>query len=531
MTLSIHPGDRRATQKPKYRVVADYQILIDQAVRRVLAAPPFSMSSAQRKPLRELIDVALHPSNLSRDSFWNHLAKDLRDTLDPYLHETPVEQMRLWEGLSKCGLEPIAFFENTNPSITGSMVPSPRLQLPEHDEDKHTAFRHFKDEIRHLDQAMETFLFPEENAIQVGSKTFASHEARLYHLINATPANATYLATSKLMARCRGWWLDELQQPTAPRVFNARTAFYHSLIQCPSQHEFAPTLEALHNYFLSMSIAFAGMPAQEDPEAFDWEWVEMKTHSIRDLQFDEEQAVTLAATALIAGSIKGAARILETLIDQPDAFVQALRAGGQNNEQAQYFLKVCLYSHLNNSTISPSEVLSLVENMRTAFVGYGYHDIVRTQALDAVTCHLDAAEQFETMGYLRTEPMGMGDGFCRTPHKVKNKLAPAGTREVEPQHCERAMALALRLQQTEMIERAATVFFDFEIDTAEESMLCHGAALRFLIDSDQFDPTTIITTPRRAEMALKLGVSREKFLAHPQLKHYAASALEIDLGL
>lgn len=434
MPPSIHPGDRETTKKPKYHVVSDYQILIDQVVRRVLAALPFSMSAAKYKPLRELMHTALHPSNLSRDSFCNLLAKDLRDTLDPYLHETPVEQMRLWKGLAKCGLEPIAFFENTNPAITRNMVPSPRLHLPEHEEEKRTAFRHFKDEIRRLDQAMEVFLFPEEDAIQVGSKTYASHEARLYHLINATPANATYLATSKLMARCKGWWLDELQQLTAPRVFNTRTAFYHSLIKCPSQHDFAPTLEALHNYFLSMSIAFAGMPAQEDPETFDWKWVEMKTHSIRDLHFDEEQTVTLAATALIAGSIEGAARILETLIDQPDGFAQALRAGGQNNEQAQYFLKVCLYSHLNNSTIGPSEVLSLVENMRTTFVGYGYHDIVRTQALDAVTCRLDAAEQFEALGYLRTEPMGMGDGFCRTPHNVKNKLAPTGTREVEPQH-------------------------------------------------------------------------------------------------
>jgi len=506
---------------PNYRVVSDYPKLVGYVIRRVLAAPPYSMGVEQNKPLRELIDAALHHSNPHHASFCNHLALELCITLAPFLHETPAEQIRLWHGLSACGLEPIAFFENGNASTTRIMVPSPRLHLTENDEERLASFKAFKQEVRQLDQAMEAFLFPEKASIQVGADTYKSQEARLYNLISSEPANAIYLATSKLMARCRDWWLDELQQPPAVRMFNARNAFYESLANSPSQDGFTPTIEALQNYFLSMSIAFAGVPAQEHPSAFNWQHAQLKTHGIRNLLFDEERAVTLAATALIAGSVEGAARILETLIEQPETFVQALRAGGQNDEQAQYFLKVCLYNHLNNSVIDPSGVLSLVEHMRTAFAGYGYQDIVRTQALDAATCRLDTAEQFEALGYLRTEPMGMGDGFCRTQNQYKV--------EAEPLHCERAMALALRLQQTEMIERAATVFF--ESDRLDESMLCHGAAIRFLIDSDQFDPTTIITTPRRAEMALKLGVNREKFLTHPSLKHYAASALEIDLGL
>jgi hypothetical protein len=499
-------------------------------IRVALAKAPFNIHIRSGETLRDHTELLQMASRLKL-AFLDQVAKDLQEHLSNYRHDTPSEQIKLWKALANAGIEPITFFEYSSRKVTGSMIPAPSLLFPDEPREEHLEFRRFKEAVRKLDGELEMLLYADAETVTIGSETpFKSQEARLYSLMAMNPGNVPYLAVSKLMGRCRGWWLDELKQMPQQYVTQARDVFYASLTHFPKNSVVGSIIDPAHHYFLSMSVALAGIPYPDERNEFSWQIPRKKTKGIQNLDFDDERTVTLAATALVGGSVQGSASILDALVSNPVHFAQALYVGGQDNDRALYFAKVCLYVHIINTLPSPQEILDLVEEFREAFLDYGYSDILRTQAIESVVCHLDAAELFEERGYFRCEDMGIDTAFCRTFIDAKHEFdSRIGHLDPTETHRERAVILAMKLGQGEMLKKAAKQFFDG--NAPEKSMLHHPAAMRIYIESDEFQPKGIINSQVKADAALKMGVDRQKFLRHSVLRKYASSALEIDLGL
>lgn len=503
-----------------------YGYYVQQAISHVLHRAAFSGLSPVDAPLKDRL--AETAARCDTGYLMAQVADALEVGLEGVVNKTFgsfMSNMMLWRAVSEQGIEPVSFFSMSGLRLSGEIGHELALKKSEVEDNEHEAFQQFKSLVYSTDKHLEKYRHPQDGAIITPNDSLRSHEAKLYHLFAQAPKNAGYLAVSKLMKDCRDGWQSELPDMPDPYLKRMRSVFHLSLAHYPQSQVASQMVEALHHYFLTQSMAFAAYPVAEKPEDFDWQYPCWKSEGFESLQFDEERRVTLAACSMLSGSLRGAARVLEHLIETPDCFAQALRSANQTPQQAQFLLKVCLYNQIMNDVIPLASIGPWIEDMRTAFVSYGFGDIVKTQALDPLVCNISAAELAEQKGYLRTEPMGITHSFGA---KYDNRDAQNDS-EGTAEHYANAMRLALRLEQHDLINAAAQYFFSKICPV--EWPLCEESAQKVYVDSELFNAKLHIKNAQAAEKALKLGTDRHKLLQHPAMQKYAVNALELDMGL
>ena len=146
--------------------------------------------------------------------------------------------------------------------------------------------------------------------------------------------------------------------------------------------------------------------------------------------------------------------------------------------------------------------------------------------MDGLVVHLDVAEGFARLGYLRQEEMEMGMLFTNR----HNQEPSDDTTRLRSDHLlVRKMSLAMKLKQYATISNAVDAFFDNQ--KGENSDLAMPASALYFLQNSGQPIESLLNTRKKIQRALEAGIQSSVILECKKLNHFHEDVLGRDLGL
>jgi hypothetical protein len=379
------------------------------------------------------------------------------------------------------------------------------------------------------DAALQAFLdcqaYPHQYAVGL---PLSDPKARLFAVVFGSVKNLGYLAVSPLLRECREVWFSELK--AASDVYQ-KAASKQLLLSLSSleRHELYDELSAqLRPWVMEMAQGFT------DPD-IDIQTDGLPVHHvgkdpIGQLGFALDEWVELASLMAQTGNFKLTLCGLKSLFKYPAGFVEVLLTTETPETEVHRLFSCCLASHLldmsSSECVQLGMIQSLLDEYRQAFMTQGFSDIKGTKAMDGLVVHLDMAEGFERLGYLRREEMELG-AFFALRH---NQESDQDTAQLHSNPAPiRKMSLAMKLNQHKTIEKAVEAFFIMQ--PGENSDLTLPASALHFLESSTQPIELLLNTRKKIQRALAAGIKSSVILECKKLKRFHEDVLGRDLGL
>ena len=359
-------------------------------------------------------------------------------------------------------------------------------------------------------------------------------KARLFGYVMSGASPVPYMCFSPLMRECLEHWSAELQ--SAPQEYQAGVvAYFHEFgLQLGNYAPEYPSINQdyrakVSEFLLAMAKGICASGYSATPETLEAN-TSVHKEPVLSRILSKPQYQELCKLFVDSRIWPCEARFLGELYDTPDEFAETLMLSGASQERAEQVLRGCLMTDIifrKHDNIL-AEFSHKVGALRQAFLDVGYHDIVRSQAMDAFAVDIDLGEHFNALGHMRHEDMALGRAFCSRVVAPRNdQVFP------KDEYLERKVALAIALNQRELLKQEMEDFFTRKNGVNTELVRTDKCQL-MILTSGLLDLKSLLRTRARLEKAIKVGIPPELILDQPgfeKASHAAERFLERDLGL
>ncbi|MDT8924666.1 hypothetical protein RBE51_17805 [Pseudomonas taiwanensis] len=374
-------------------------------------------------------------------------------------------------------------------------------------------------------------------------------KARAFALVLNTPNPLPYIANSALMQDCMAHWFDELQgvEGAYPHLaiegllnrFNRahtdllrRMAFY---TDDRNGNEFG-----IDRLLITVAKRISQLDLRQDIppyRALDFEQLLLPLGDAVALETQlETQSSTLfqvASNIIASGSYLESRRILQSFFTSPESFVRLLVDQEMESDRAFSLFAHALGDYLGKSRFTPdcADLQGKIDWYREVFQAAGYPDLKGTHALDTLCMDIEHGEYFHARGYLRTEEMNLGSGFCSRGFNSPFSGLQAETMARR----ERKVAFALAMGQIEMLLPSAIHLLDRSKPKGVDKDYEIPSLIMTLLNRSLVTPSQIIFSKTAFKTAMTMGCSAHLLLDDPKvadiMRHSLDDILEDELGL
>lgn len=370
-------------------------------------------------------------------------------------------------------------------------------------------------------------------------------KARVFALVLNTPNPLPYIANSALMQDCMAHWFDELQ--------GVEGSYPHLGIEAlldRFNRVHADLLRRMHFYtdgrngselgidrlLVTVAKRISQLDLRQDIPPYraqDFEQLLLPVGESRVYQAPSETLFEVASNIMTCGSYLESRRALQSFFTWPESFVRLLVDQEMESERAFSLFAHALGDYLGKSRITPDcvDLQEKIDLYREVFLAAGYPDLKGTHALDTLCLDIEHGEYFHARGYLRTEDMNLGSGFCS-----RGFNSPFSGMQAETMaRRERKVAFALAMGQINMLLPSAIHLLDRSKPKGMDKDYEIPSLIERLLNRSLVAPSQVIFTPSAFKAAMTMGCSARLLLDDPKVAHIMRDSLddvlEDELGL
>lgn len=469
--------------------------------------------------------------------------RDIFDLLSTKLHAKTFDNTEIWFELVKHGANPVdiifPLISNTSIWYTGLTDFVPNFSSVTHNQGAENLSDDLSARINGqtcdllINQvlALPTTIYAKEDAA-----LFKTPQARLFAVFLSSKNIFAACAYSPKLTECFEAWVDELKGMADE--YKMRGACYALDQLCKlddGQHRFsisesfrAPGLAMVQNALSKLSELRIAAGTEDTMDATQFN---SYSRVFDYLEMSNEQRVGFCEIIAKIGNEAITNAAMASLINDPVIFAKGLSQIGVDDQRAQdiFRLNIRRESWFHSDKFGDlGYVEAFIESHRQALIDQGFEDILRTKAIDPIVQNLEIAEHFQRAGLLRREDMGESSMFAYYASGVSYDHTQRNPTPDDVIH--RKVDLAINLNQREMLMQVADVYFKGHRKTNQD--LCSDTAIKYLLERQYFVLSELLSTDRRVEKALELGVNKKMLFEDKNIKpRWKALTLENELGL
>lgn len=370
-------------------------------------------------------------------------------------------------------------------------------------------------------------------------------KARVFALVLNTPNPLPYIANSTLMQDCMAHWFDELEKVEGSYPHLGIEALLDRF-----NRVHADILRRMHFYtdgrngselgidrlLVTVAKRISRLDLRQDIPPYraqDFEQLLLPLGESRVFQAPSETLFEVASNIMSCGSYLESRRTLQSFFTWPESFVRLLVHQEMDSDRAFSLFAHALGDYLGKSRITPdcADLQQKIDLYREVFLAAGYPDLKGTHALDTLCMDIEHGEYFHARGYLRTEDMNLGSGFCS-----RGFTSPFSGLQAETMaRRERKVAFAVAMGQINMLLPSAIHLLDRSKPKGMDKDYEIPSLIQKLLNRSLIAPSQVIFSQSAFKAAMTMGCSARLLLEDPQvadiMRESLVDILEDELGL